>query len=182
MKGSGALGRIWQRKREVGEFIAGLWLAIVLTVVTWYAEGFQDHMVKQWTLSVLYFVWPFGILAATIVGGRPEQSPKGNQPDGGSLPVIGLFVYYGFILSMTVAAAALLSLRSDWDSLPIGLALIWPLTLVLPIFGYLVYRKLILGVALVPAVVTFMIADAVVVLRSEGDWVPTLALSLLLWR
>ena len=51
-----------QSRSAVWELLAGLWLAGWLTVITWFAEGFQGYLGQQVILTALYFVWPIAIL------------------------------------------------------------------------------------------------------------------------
>ena len=159
-----------QSPSAVREFLASLWLAAWLTVITWFAEGFQGYLLEQWIFTVLYFLWPLGILRAVVSGDRPDHLSGESRLTGGSLRNFGLWGYYALIIFVTLGALAILSERYGWTSLRLELGSALLSSLVLPFFLYLVYRKLILGIALGPAIVVLLLANISLVLQDEGAW------------
>ena len=160
----------FRRSRSaVWEFLAGLWLAAWLTAITWFAEGFQGFLVQQWIFSILYFLWPLGILTAAISGDRSDPTPEKSQMNARLPHNTAPWLYYGFIVFITVAAIAVLAERFSWTFLRLELGSALLSSLVLPFFLYLVFRKLILGIALGPAIVVILAANISVLLHVEGD-------------
>lgn len=152
------------------EFLASVWLVAWLTVITWFADGFQGKLNQQVTLTALYFVWPMAILTAAVGRDRSGHPNGEDHVNGGLLPNIGPWLYYGATAFAPVAAVAVLAERYSWafPRLEVGLVLLS--TLVLPFFGYFVYRKWILGIALIPAIAITLVANFAAATHMEGDW------------
>ena len=154
----------------IWEFLVGLWLASMLAVITWFAEGFQGFLVQQWIFTASYFLWPFVVLTAIAGGDWPGHPFGGSRSAGRSLHDFGLWAYYGLIVFVTVGALVLLGERYNWTSFGLELGSALLSSLVLPFFLYLVFRKLILGVALFPAIVVTLAANTTTALHVQGDW------------
>ena len=139
-------------------------------VITWFAEGFQGFLVQQWIFTTLYFLWPFVVLTAITGGDWPGHPFGGSRSAGRSLHDFGLWAYYGPIVFVTFGVLALLGERYGWTSFGLELGSALLSSLVLPFFLYLVYRNLILGIALGPAIVVTLVAGIAAALHLEGDW------------
>ena len=159
-----------QSPSAVREFLSGIWLAAWLTSVTWFAEWFQGYLLEQWVLSVFYILWPLGILTGAVSVGRSGHLSGEGQMNGGSLPNIAPWLYYGLMVSIPVGALTVLNERYNLTYLKLELGSALLASLVMPLFLYLVYRKLILGIALVPAIVVILLANISLVLQVEVDW------------
>ena len=165
-----AYSTLRQSRSAVWELLAGLWLAGWLTVITWFAEGFQGYLGQQVILTALYFVWPIAILTAAVSGDRSDHPSGESRSTGGSLRNFGLWGYYGSIIFVPLGALALLSERYGWTSFRLGLSSALISALALPFFSYFVYRKPILGIALFPAIAVALAANIATVLHVQGDW------------
>ena len=153
-----------QSRSAVWEFLTGVWLAALLTVITWLAEAFEGYLVQQVILTALYFVWPTATLTAAVSGDRSVH------PSGGSLHNFALWCYYGLTVFVTLGALVLLSERYGWTSFRLELSSALISALALPFFSYFVYRKSILGIALFPAIAVTLAANIAMVLHVRGDW------------
>lgn len=159
-----------QSPSAVWEFLAGLWLAAWLTVITWFAEGFQGFFVEQWIFTILYFLWPLGILTGTVSGDQSSHAPGKSEVNSSLLNNISPWLYYGFIVFITIGAVTVLSERYNWTFLRFELGSALLSSLVMPFFLYLVNRKLILGIALGTAIVVMLVANVSILLQMKGGW------------
>ena len=160
---------IW-RSLTTWEFIAGIWLSIMLTVITWIAEGFQGFLLQQWIFTVLYFAWPIAILTEELVRRARTGQLSSDSPLTGSLPhKTEPWFYYGLTGIVTCGALALVAERCGWTSVKLEIGALLLLSLALPFFAYFSYRRPILGIALVTAIAVMLFASILASPWARGE-------------
>lgn len=165
-----ALRTFRQSPAAICWFLAGLWLAAWFTVITWFAEGFQGYFVQQVMFTALYFAWLFTILTAAVSKDRSGHATGEGQLAGRLPEGIWPWLYCGAAVFVPIATVALLSERYSWTFLRLELGSAFLSTFILPFFVYFVYRKSILGIALIPAIAITLVAGIALEVRLEGDW------------
>ena len=139
-------------------------------MITWFAQGFQGYFVQQVMFTALCFAWPFTILTAAVSKDRSGHTTGDGQLTSSLLEDIWPWVYYGAAIFVPIATVALLSERYNWTFLRLELGSAFLSAFGLPFFGYFVYRKSILGIALIPAIAITLVAGIAAELHLEGDW------------